>query len=138
LNTASLSHIATTITGAAGCVIGKFQEAIAEQKLAHELFAAPWSHARLAYACAMAGDKQNALSILESLKEESITRYVASDVVASVYVALGDYDRAFEYLEKAVNERAAWMVWIKVDPIWDPIRKDKRFTSILKKMNLNN
>jgi hypothetical protein len=72
------------------------------------------------------------------LKEESITRYVASDVVASVYVALGDYDRAFEYLEKAVNERAAWMVWIKVDPIWDPIRKDKRFTSILKKMNLNN
>ena len=125
------------IRGQCYSVVGKFEEAIAEQKLAHELFSAPWSHARLAYAYAIAGDKQNALSILESLKKESTTRYVASDVVASVYVALHDNDRAFEYLEKAVNERAAWMVWIKVDPIWDPIRKDARYAAILKKMKLD-
>ena len=118
--------------------VGKLEEAIVEQKLAHELFSAPWSHARLAYAYANAGNNQQAISILDSLKKESSIRYVASDVVASVYVALGDHNRAFEYLEKALNERAAWMVWIKVDPIWDPIRKDARFIAILKKMRLDN
>ena len=117
--------------------IGKLEEAIEEQQLAHQLFAAPWSHGRLAYAYAMAGKKKEAIAILDLLEKQSSTVYVASDVVASVYVALGDYDRAFHFLEKGINERAGWMIWLKVDPIWDPIRKNKRFISILEKMNLN-
>ncbi len=118
--------------------IGKLEEAITEQQLAHQLFSAPWSHARLAYAYAIAGKKKEAIAILDLLEKQSNTVYVASDVVASVYVALGDYDHAFQFLEKGINERAGWMIWLKVDPIWDPIRKDKRFISILEKMNLNN
>ena len=117
--------------------IGKFEEAIKEQQLAHQLFSAPWSHGRLAYAYAMAGKKQEAIAILDLLEKQSSTAYVASDVVASVYVALGDYGHAFQFLEKGINERAGWMIWLKVDPIWDPIREDKRFISILEKMNLN-
>ena len=117
--------------------IGKLEEAIAEQQLAHKLFAAPWSHGRLAYAYAIAGKKQEAIAILDLLENQSSTVYVASDVVASVYVALGDFDLAFQFLEKGINERAGWMIWLKVDPIWDPIRKDKRFISILERMNLN-
>ncbi|MEP6796396.1 MAG: CDC27 family protein [Saprospiraceae bacterium] len=114
----------------------KFEEAIDEQKKAHEIFAAPWSHARLAYAYACAGKKQQAIAILDSLKRQSASQYVASDVVASVYVALGDKDHAFEYLGKALSERAGWMLWIKVDPIWDPIRKDVRFSAVVKQMGL--
>ena len=115
---------------------GKFKEGIEEQQLAHKLFSAPWSYARVAYAYAVAGKTQEAISILDSLKTQSATVYVASDVVASVYVALGDKDRAFEYLEKAIDERAGWLLYIKVDPIWDPLRKDERFIAILKKMGL--
>jgi adenylate cyclase len=114
----------------------KFTEAIAQQKRSHDLFAAPWSHARVAYAYACAGKTQEAISILDSLKKQSGSVYVASDVVASVYVALGDKEHAFEYLEKAFNERAGWMLWIKVDPIWDPIRSDARFIAIVNKMGL--
>ena len=62
---------------------------------------------------------------------------MASDVVASVYVALGDKEHAFEYLEKAVDERAGWLAFIKVDPIWDPIRSDPRFDAILTKIGLD-
>lgn len=116
---------------------GKYSEAITEEKLADNLFAAPWSHARLAYAYARAGKKQEALSILDSLKKESEKVYVASDVVASVYVALGDKEHAFEYLDKAAIERAGWMVFLNVDPIWDPIRTDPRFIAILHKMGFN-
>jgi adenylate cyclase len=115
---------------------GKFTEAIEEQKRGHELFAAPWSYARVAYAYARAGKTREAISILDSLKKQSAKTYVASDVVASVYVAIGDKEHAFEYLDKAVNERAGWMLYLNVDPIWDPIRNDTRFITILKKMGL--
>jgi tetratricopeptide (TPR) repeat protein len=125
------------IRGQVYCAMGNWEAAITEQQAAHQLFAAPWSHGRLAYAYAMAGKKQEALAILDLLEKQSGTDYVASDVVASVYVALGDYDHAFQFLEKGINERAAWMIWLNVDPIWDPIRKHIRFFNILEKMNLN-
>jgi len=115
---------------------GKYAEAIKQMQLAHDIFAAPWSYGRLAYAYARAGNPQKAKEILDSLKKQSETEYVASDVVASVYVALGDKERAFEYLDKASNERAGWMVYLNVDPIWDPIRNDARFIAILKNMGL--
>ena len=63
--------------------------------------------------------------------------YVPSDVVASVYVALGDNDHALEYLEKGYQERAGWMIWLRIDPIWNPLRNDARFTALLTKMELN-
>ena len=115
---------------------GKFPEAINQLQSAHKSMAAPWSHGRLAYAYARAGNTQMARSILDSLKAQSDTVYVASDVLASVYVALGDKEHAFEYLDKATTERAGWLVYLNVDPIWDPIRNDARFISILKKISL--
>jgi adenylate cyclase len=113
---------------------GKFSEAIHQEQLAHTIFAAPWSQGRLAYAYARAGNTQMARAILDSLKQQSATAYVASDVVASVYVALGDKEHAFEYLDKAANERAGWLVYLNVDPIWDPIRHDPRFIALIRKM----
>jgi len=115
---------------------GRFPEAINALKKSDDLFAAPWSHARLAYGYAMAGRRTEALAILDSLKRQAHKAYVASDIVASVYVALGDKENAFEYLEKAYQERAGWMTFLKVDPIWDPIRSDPRFDTLLRKMKL--
>ena len=127
---------ATYFKGMCYMAQGKFSEAIKQEQLAHNMMAAPWSHGRLAYAYARAGNTQMARAILDSLKRQSDTAYVASDVVASVYVALGDKAHAFEYLDKATNERAGWLVYLNVDPIWDPIRNDARFIAILNKMGL--
>jgi len=55
-------------------------------------------------------------------------------VVASVYVALGDKEHAFEYLTRAMNDRAGWLVFLNVDPIWDPIRNEPRFVEMVKTM----
>ena len=115
---------------------GKSSEAVRALQKSHDLFAAPWSHARLAYGYAKAGRKAEARAILDTLRNQAQKLYVASDIVASVYVALGDKEKAFEYLEKGYQERAGWMVWLKVDPIWDPIRSDPRFEALLKKMKL--
>jgi serine/threonine protein kinase/Tfp pilus assembly protein PilF len=115
---------------------GKSPEAIRALQKSHDLFSAPWSHARLAYGYAKAGRRAEALAILDSLRNQSQKAYVASDIVASVYVALGDKEKAFEYLEKGYQERAGWMLWLKVDPIWDPIRSDPRFDVLLRRMKL--
>ena len=116
---------------------GRYPEAIVQCKKSHEVAACPWSLARLGYAYAIAGQRKDALMVLDTLSEQSKRLYVPSDVVASVYVGLGDKNRAFDYLEKAYEERAGWMTFLKVDPIWDPIRADARFIQLLKKMELD-
>jgi TolB-like protein/DNA-binding winged helix-turn-helix (wHTH) protein len=47
--------------------------------------------------------------------------------LAWMYVREGNKDRAFEWLEKAFGERAPFLVYLNVDPIWDPLRSDPRF-----------
>lgn len=51
-------------------------------------------------------------------------------------VGLGDHDRAFEWLEKGFEERAALLVTLKVDPVFDPLRGDPRFTDLIRRMRL--
>jgi serine/threonine-protein kinase len=116
---------------------GNYAKAVEEFRKAHTLFDCPWTLARLGYAQARAGNRKEATTILDSLKEQSKRMYVASDIVATIYVALGDHDRAFEYLEKGYQERAGWMIWLRVDPVWNPLRADKRFADLLKKMGLD-
>jgi len=57
--------------------------------------------------------------------------------VAQAYAALGEKDKAFEWLEKAFADRTIGVGNnIKTDPSFDPLRSDPRFTSILRRMNL--
>ncbi len=89
---------------------GNFAKAVGEYQKAHALLNSPWTLARLGYAYARAGNRQEAMTILDSLKQQSKRMYVPSDIVATIYVALGDHDRAFEYLQKGYEERAGWMI----------------------------
>jgi adenylate cyclase len=115
---------------------GNLAKAVAEYQRAHALLNSPWSLARLGYAYAKAGNRQEAMSILDSLEQQAKRMYVASDIVATIHVALGDHDRAFEYLQKGYEERAGSMIWLRVDPVWNPLRSDQRFIAILNKMGL--
>ncbi len=51
-----------------------------------------------------------------------------------IYAALGDKDKAFEWLEKGYDERSLYQ--IKTDPLYDPVRSDPRFADLLRRMNL--
>jgi serine/threonine-protein kinase len=85
---------------------------------------------------ALSGDAGKAQSELKELQEIAKQRYISSYHVATVYVALKDRDRAFEWLEKAFAERADWMVFLNVDPRFKSLRSDSRFTDLLRRMNL--
>lgn len=54
---------------------------------------------------------------------------------ASIHAQLGNKDLAFKALEEAYAERVD-MVWLNVDPAWDPIRSDPRFQDLLRRVGL--
>ncbi len=56
------------------------------------------------------------------------------DFVAAVYAELGEVDAAFEWLEKAYERRSLELTWIRVNPIFDPLRSDPRFQDLLRRI----
>ena len=77
--------------------------------------------------------------MLDKLNEFSKQGFVPAWTVAIIYVGLGEKDKVFEWLEKAYVDRSIIEVplaSIKVDPAFDPLRSDPRFTDLLRCMNL--
>ena len=83
---------------------------------------------------AAAGRATEALEVLQALGRLSDERHVAPASFALVYAHLNDPDEAFAWLEKAFEERAAYLRLLKVDPVFDPLRSDPRFDSLLARM----
>jgi serine/threonine-protein kinase len=91
----------------------------------------------LAVASAHAGDGARARELLRVLLDMQARQYVAPGAVADVYVALGDFDGAFPWMEKAYLERSNWMAYIAGDPANDAFREDPRFRSLLGRIGLS-
>ncbi len=89
----------------------------------------------LAYADAAAGRRGEIPKLVEEAKEKTTRMYVPIYRIAAVYLALGDKEQALEWLEKSYRDDFSWMVWLKVDPVMDPLRSDPRFQNLLRRMN---
>jgi serine/threonine-protein kinase len=115
--------------------MGMHQEAIAElEKAISASGDSPLMRAEYAGALARAGDTSKAQDQLNNLLETSKQKYVSAYHLAAIYVGLKDKDQAFIWLNKAFQERADWMVNLKVDPRFDSIRSDPRFAELLGRM----
>jgi TolB-like protein/class 3 adenylate cyclase/Tfp pilus assembly protein PilF len=114
---------------------GRYSEAIAELRQAVELSkGSTMSLAVLAHAHAASGDRAEALQLLETLQARAREEYVPSYWIAFVHVGFGDKDRAIEWMDKAREERSAWLAWANVEPRFDILRDDPRFRDILRKV----
>ncbi len=85
---------------------------------------------------ALMGKEENAQQILEKLEARSKEKYVPSSNMALIYLALGENDRGFELLEKALEVSDFWIIRLKSEPLFDMAREDPRFKELLKKVNL--
>ena len=74
--------------------------------------------------------------LLKRLDELSKGKYVTPYGVALIWAGLGDRDQAFAWLNKALADRSHWLVWLKLDPRWDPIRSDSRFVELARRVGL--
>ena len=110
-----------------------YEQAIAELQKAQDN---PDSRALLGYAYGVAGKRNEARHVLEELQQVAKEKYVSPFPVAATYVGLGETDKAFEMLEKAYVERSWAMGMLKVNPIFDPIRSDRRYVELLRRLNL--
>jgi len=92
--------------------------------------------ALLGYAYATAGKPEEAREILKELNEQSKNQPVSPFETAMIYIGLGEREQAFAWLEKAYDERAWQLGFLKVEPIFDPLRPDSRFTDLMRRVNL--
>jgi TolB-like protein/Tfp pilus assembly protein PilF len=91
--------------------------------------------ALLAYARAAAGDRAEAERLLEVLLSEANQRPPAA-AIALIYGQLGDPDNAFRWLDRAVEQRSSFLLFIKVSPRVDPLRSDPRYHQLLRRIGL--
>ncbi len=114
---------------------GQSSEAIAEFQKAISLSdRSPFILARLGLVYAASGHRGEATRIINELKGLSKRRYVSPYYIAMVYVGLGEKDRAFEWLERAFQERGGELFLLRVDPLLDPLRSDPRFDDLVRRM----
>jgi serine/threonine-protein kinase len=114
---------------------GNSSKAIEEFRLAQTMETQPVLTAFLGYAYARNGQKDKAMEMLDELNRLAAHRFVSPYCQALVYLGLGENNQAIDWLEKAYEGRSPWLSWLKVDPIFDPLRFDPRFQALYKKMN---
>lgn len=84
------------------------------------------------------GYKAGLATWIEGLQDKARTHYVSPIRFAQVHILLGDRDRAFAALDQAVQDRNPQLVYLKVDPRYDSLRSDRRFTALLQRIGLCN
>ncbi len=114
--------------------LNRIEEALLHSKAAHELSPeTPWFTANLAATYAKAGEKEKAILLLQTLEAEK-NQYVSPFCVAQIYLHLGDKEKTFEMLEKALEDKDIWFPWIVTDPSLDGLRNEPRLIALTAKL----
>ncbi len=123
------------ILGAALAQMHRFKEAAAALKKAVKLSGGnPFAVSGLGCVYALWGNEEKARQTLEELNR--LSPHVAGYNSAVIYTALGEIEAALSRLEQAVDHKDVWLVWLKVDPRLDPLRKHRRFLKLLQSVGL--
>jgi tetratricopeptide (TPR) repeat protein len=118
--------------------LGRFDEAVNEFQQALALDKNSLSAlAGLGFAYAVMGNKLKALQVIEQLQVAAKQRYVSPYHLALIYTGLGAHEQALDNLEKAADERYNWLVFIPVEPMFDTLRSEPRFISLVRRIGLS-
>ncbi|NIM91454.1 MAG: protein kinase [Candidatus Aminicenantes bacterium] len=80
------------------------------------------------------GKKKEAQNILEEMVERTKHEHVSPYHIALLSFNLGEDELGFEWLDRAYKEHEDWLLYLKVEPLFDSVRSDPRFTKLLKKI----
>ena len=98
--------------------------------------AGSYAIATLGYVLARSGNREEALTHLHDLEQRAASGYVSPVAFATLYIGLGDVDRALDWTERAWEERRGWVAYLRVNPIFDSLRESPRFDALVEKMRL--
>ena len=114
---------------------GMFPEAIELFKKAWDVSGVPESGLAVTYA--RMGRQEEARQILDTLKQVAATRYLPGEEIAVMYIALGENDEAFKWLDRAFQERSGTLHSIAARPTFRKLHPDPRFGALLKRIGLD-
>ena len=128
------SHL---VLGEAYVQAGHRDRGLAELQSATSLSGnSPLYLSQVGVAYASEGRKTEALQIVTQLQTISVNRYVSPYGLAQIYAALSEKEQTFKWLNIAHHDRAVWMSYLAVDPVFDGYRSDPRFQDLLQRLGL--
>jgi TolB-like protein/Tfp pilus assembly protein PilF len=128
---------ARVVLGLVALQQGRTADAVTEHE--HALEASRGSapmRALLAVSLARAGDADAARTQLRALQRESATGFVSPYYIALAHFGLGETEAALDHLEQARDERAAQVIYLRAEPLLDPLRNEPRFQRVLEETGL--
>ena len=130
-------HWSPFFTGLSEVLRGRSDAAVGALRTAVDRSpASPVMTAALAHALAVDGQAAEARRMLGALRPVAEDRRLLGYELALVHVALGEVDTAFEWLDRAYEERSAWLAYAAMEPRLDPLRSDERFAGLLRALKL--
>jgi DNA-binding winged helix-turn-helix (wHTH) protein/Flp pilus assembly protein TadD len=110
--------------------LGRLDEAEAELQVSLKLSNDRDVLAALARVWALQGRTAEAHEALAELDRRAQQTFVSPYMAATVHAALGDLDRAFQWMQRAIDERSYWLIYLSVDPALKHMRNDPRFDGL--------
>jgi Flp pilus assembly protein TadD len=127
--------LARTDLGKLHALNGRYPEAIQElERAIADSGENPFAVGYLGYALARAGERDRAHKTLQRLQEIAAEKYVPAYSTFLCYLGLGETKAALDWLEKAYEDREPRIAYLKVDPIFDPLRSEPRFQDMLRRV----
>jgi hypothetical protein len=81
------------------------------------------------------GQREEAQKVLNSLLEHSQSEYVPPVFISDVYLALEDNSEGLDWLDRAFEVRDGELTWLKTYPVYDHVRSNPRYATLLRKMH---
>ena len=115
-------------------------DTVEAERIFREAIALPgsgaYSTATLGWLLARVGRRDEATQLLRQLEAEREHGYVSPVALAMVHIGLGNLQEALDWAERAYEERRGWVVYVNVNPMFDPLRQEPRFAALVQKMRL--
>ncbi len=115
---------------------GMYAEALAELERARKIDNWYWIVAEIACVDALLGKRDDAHKVIAELKARAGHEYIDETLIVYIFIALGERDEVFAWMEKGYQSRASNLPWMIMEPKFDPLRSDPRFTEFVRRMGL--
>jgi serine/threonine protein kinase/tetratricopeptide (TPR) repeat protein len=113
----------------------RYTEALDAFQRALEVDRVPILMAMLGHTHAIAGHRAQAEEVLTALQYEAQSRYISAYDTAVIHAGLDDSAAALRELERAYEERSAWLVFLSVDPRLDSLREEPAFRDLMARLH---
>jgi serine/threonine-protein kinase len=123
--------------GTAHLALGSPEDALKWFQQGQSLKAAIRSYdALIVRALAALDQREEATAIMQRLEEESKQQYIRQEILAMGYAALGEMEKAFGCLDRALAERSSGLVYVHIDPGFDPLRDEPRYAALVERVGV--